>query len=231
MQVGIVVKICGMTSKADIAAAASCGADYIGIVVEVPASVRSQSLPSAAELSAASPLPVVAVTVNMQFERLLKVADEVRPAALQLHGEEPCEVVCRLKNAIGCEVWKAIKLPNADERFESAVANELLRLAQQYINSGSDVILLDAPPMGSLPGGTGSLSHWGYAKFIVENLDGRVMLAGGLNPSNVGDAIKLVRPWGVDVSSGVERVKGVKDASLMEQFVRNARTAAGTPPQ
>lgn len=223
---GIVVKICGMTNKSDIVTAASCGADYIGIVVEVPASVRSQSLSHAAELSAVSPLPVVAVTVNMEFERLLKVADEVKPTALQLHGEEPCELVCRIKSALDCEVWKAIKLPSADERFEPALANELLKLAQQYIKSGSDVILLDASPVKGLPGGTGSLSHWGYARFIVENLDGRTMLAGGLNPSNVSDAIKLVRPWGVDVSSGVERIKGVKDASLIEQFVRNAHIVA-----
>ncbi|MFA4029337.1 MAG: hypothetical protein GDYSWBUE_000009 [Candidatus Fervidibacterota bacterium] len=222
----IVVKICGMTSAADITTAASCGADYIGIVVEVPGAIRSQSLSRAAELSCISPLPVIAVTVNMQFEKLLKVADEVKPAALQLHGEEPLEIVSRLKGAIDCGVWKAIKLPSAEERFEPTSAKELLKLAEQYVKAGSDVILLDASPAKGIPGGTGTLSHWEYAKFINENLDGRTMLAGGLNPSNVGDAIKFVRPWGVDVSSGVERCKGVKDAALMEQFIRNARAAA-----
>ncbi|MCS7254177.1 MAG: phosphoribosylanthranilate isomerase [Armatimonadota bacterium] len=221
----IAVKICGMTNEADIMAAASCDADYIGIVVDVPSSPRSQGLSRAAELSAISPLPVVTVTVNMQFEKLLELAAEAKPTALQLHGEEPPELVSKLKRTLSCEVWKAIKLPSITEQFKPYLAEQLTELAQSYVRAGSDVILLDASPSKGIPGGTGTLSHWGYAKFISENLNARIMLAGGLNPANVGDAIKFVRPWGVDVSSGVERSKGKKDTALMEQFVKMARMA------
>lgn len=222
---GVVIKICGLTRECDIAEAAKAGADYIGIVVEVPSSVRAQSMLRAAQLSSASILPVVAVTVNMPRDRLIQLYEMVKPSALQLHGDEPAQTIADLKRSINCEVWKAFKMPTAEAPFEIALAEKLLCAAEQHISAGADVILLDSQPSCGAYGGIGIQSNWEYARYIVERLNARVVLAGGLNPNNVADAIKIVRPWGVDVSSGVERSKGIKDGRLIREFIKNARAA------
>jgi phosphoribosylanthranilate isomerase len=222
----IAIKICGMRSASDITAAKKAGADFVGIVVGVPSSVRSVSEDEAVKLSQASQLPVVIVTVNMDCDRLVELVSRAQPYAIQLHGDEPPDAIRKLKKLTACEIWKAMKLPPQDASFDEAFAEHLLKMAQQYVSAGADAILFDATPKKGAYGGTGLLSHWGYARFLTERLRTRTILAGGLNPKNVQDAINSVRPWGVDVSSGVEVSKGIKAFELMDEFVKNARTAA-----
>ncbi|MFA4014952.1 MAG: hypothetical protein RUDDFDWM_000018 [Candidatus Fervidibacterota bacterium] len=222
----IAVKICGMRSELDIAAAKKAGADFVGIVVGVPSSVRSVSEGEAVRLSRTSQLPVVIVTVNMDCVRLVEIFSKAQPHAIQLHGDESPDAIRKLKELTTCEIWKAMKLPPPDAPFDEALAKDLLKIAQQYVSAGADVILFDAMPTKGIHGGTGLLSHWGYARFLTERLCARTILAGGLNPKNVQDAIYSVRPWGVDVSSGVEISRGVKAFELMDEFVKNAKTAA-----
>lgn len=210
------VKICGTTSPEDAQIAQNAGADFLGVITLHPASARNVDLSQIAAIQAASPVSWALVTVNQNAEALRQLASEFAPAALQLHGDESPATVRELSKD-GFKIWKAI---HGD-------AKTLLEQAKIYHCAGASAILVDAretSPAGTIYGGTGQVADWSGARELVES-GFCVILAGGLNPQNVARAIETVRPWMVDVLSGVEAQKGVKDPEKVRDFLSAARSA------
>lgn len=209
MPLTISVKICGLRTKAHVDAAAHSGARYVGFVF-FPKSPRHLTFEEAAALSGAVPVGVckVALTVNADDEFLDALTQAVPLDMLQLHGSESPARVAQVKARYGLPVMKAIGI--------GAQAD----LAQIEFYAGvADQLLIDAkPPEGAgLPGGNGLAFDW-------QLLAGRVwrgpwMLAGGLTPLNVPEAVRLTGARQVDVSSGVESSPGVKDATLIQELM------------
>ena len=214
----VLVKVCGNTSVADAQMAARAGADYLGIIVEHQPSPRCTRLERAREICTATARPTIAVTVNLPLDRILHIAEALQPAALQLHGDEEPELVRQLKSR-GLTVWAAC----------TGEPQDLRRRALQMAEVGADAILVDARTTaesgGIVYGGTGHQGDWQTARELVN--DGlRIILAGGLNAGNVAEAIAAVQPWMVDVVSGVEASKGIKDPVKVGRFIEAARHQA-----
>ena len=209
------IKICGTTSIEDALLAQDAGADFLGIVVEHAPSPRSVSLPKAQEIAQSVTTPIIIVTVNRDKEWLIEAQQLLNAHALQLHGDESPDLVRELK-AQNIQVWTAISGNDAHER------------AHQMLKAGSDALLIDARSHnqnGVIYGGTGLRGDWNLARELVK--DGvRVILAGGLDAENARAAIEFVRPWIVDVISGVEKSKGVKDADKVRAFVNAVNKSA-----
>lgn len=194
------VKICGLTRPEDVAAAADAGADAVGFVL-APSS-RRVDLPRVRELLAAAP-PFV-TTVGVFVDPSPEGLEEALAAGLQLlqlHGHEPPEL-CR---RFAPRVVKALRIRERED----------LALLDRYADWP---ILLDSPEPGS-----GCAFDWTWAAGLGDRR--RLVLAGGLTPANVARAVQLVRPWAVDVSSGVESAPGVKDPALIHAFVEAVRAA------
>jgi len=206
------VKICGLTESADIPAALLAGARYVGFVF-FKKSPRNLALRDAAFMAASVPDGIckVALTVNADNSFLDHLIDAVPLDMLQLHGSESPERVAEVQDRYGLPVMKAVGV--ADEGDLPAL-QEYLRVADQ--------ILVDAkPPKGAdLPGGNGLAFDWR----LIAGRRWPVpwMLAGGLTPDNVAEAIAMTGARQVDVSSGVESAPGVKDATLIRAFVSAA---------
>jgi phosphoribosylanthranilate isomerase len=199
------VKICGITRPEDAAAAAALGADAVGLVF-YPRSPRLVSIPQAIEVVAALPVFVqaVALFVDASAAQVEAVLERVRIDVLQFHGDEP-PPVCR---SFGLPYIKAVRMrPGVDVRME----------AGRYDDAGA--LLLDTYSP-DLAGGTGTTFPW---QDIPAGAGGRLILAGGLTPDNVAEAIRVVRPYAVDVSGGVEAGKGIKDADRMAAFFAGVR--------
>ena len=211
------LKICGTTTLADAQMSARAGADALGVIVRHAKSPRHVEIETARAIARGAGVPVVAVSVNQNLEALEQIAADLNPLALQLHGDESPELIRQLVERSHV-VWKAI----------SGDAATLARAARIYTDAGATALVIDAREVdesGVIYGGTGHLADWTTARALVD--DGfRVILAGGLTPENVARAIEIVGPWGVDVVSGVEARKGVKDAGKVENFAGAARGAA-----
>ena len=201
------VKICGITSPDDGAAAARQGADAIGLIF-YPPSPRVVTLERARQISAAVPPFVtrVAVFVNASGGEVEAVIRGCRPDLLQFHGEEPAEF-CR---AFGVPYLRAVRVKRGFDLLE-------------YLSPFHDAAgwLLDAY-RDDLYGGTGEAFDWGL---VPQRLARPVVLSGGIDAANVGDAVRTVRPWAVDVSTGVESAKGVKDEQLIAALIAGVRNA------
>lgn len=207
------VKICGLGAASDVAACAAAGAAYVGFVF-FPKSPRHLSVPAAKALALQVPAGIakVALVVNATDALLDELAAEVPLDMLQLHGSETPERVSEVKARFGLPVMKAIGV--ADEGDLPALA-EYGRVADQ--------LLVDAKPPkdADLPGGNGLSFDW---RLIAGRRWGVPwMLAGGLTPDNVAEAIRLTGATQVDVSSGVEVAPGKKSAALIKAFVNAAR--------
>jgi len=200
------VKICGITRSEDLRAAASAGADAIGLVF-YPPSPRCLSLDWARQLASEAPafLSTVALFVNPSAAEVYEVLARVRPSMLQFHGEET-PVFCA---QFGAPWIKACRVrPNVD----------LLEYLRPF--SGAAGWLLDSHVEEY--GGVGESFDW---SLVPAELGHPVILSGGLTPENVRAAVRRVRPWAVDVSSGVESAKGIKDATRIAAFVAEVRNA------
>lgn len=198
------VKVCGLRKPAEIEAAVAGGADAVGFVLTT--SPRRLSPAEARPLAALVPAGVAKVGV-FRGESL----DEVRRAAadagvdtVQLHGGEPPEMFAALR-ADGFRLIRATSPRSGDPLSAGAY--------------GEDVLIIDSPRPGSG-------ERW-CADSLPQPPTGAWVLSGGLSPDNVADAVTALRPWGVDVSSGVESSRGVKDVALIEKFLRAA--VIGTP--
>lgn len=216
------VKICGLTDTTMVRLAAEAGADWVGFVL-YPKSPRNilgtgkTDLDQLEELSSfAQELGIgsVVLTVDPDEDLFERILHDISPTAIQLHGNENPKDVQRMWRDCSeiCELWKAVGISRADE---------LEALEQWQV----DRLLIDAkPPEGAdLPGGNGAVMDWD----ILEGYEPHVpiLLAGGLTPDNVADAITATGVRAVDVSSGVERVRGVKDEDLVRLFIDNAKSA------
>ncbi|HOJ61454.1 MAG TPA: phosphoribosylanthranilate isomerase [bacterium] len=220
------IKICGITQLGDRALIASHGADYGGVLVEID-SPRGLPLAIARDLFDDPPLPMVAVTLDQPVERLVQFERELKPAALQLHGSEPAAIVRRLRKAVSCEIWKVLHLPAAECGGQVDV-NETLNRIRQYKQAGVDRFLLDATVIREgtrQMGGTGRTVDWAAARKIRERADCSLFLAGGIHPGNAAEAARQVIPDGLDLSSGVESVPGIKDPEKVLQLIARVREA------
>ncbi|MSP97441.1 MAG: phosphoribosylanthranilate isomerase [Betaproteobacteria bacterium] len=200
------VKICGITRPQDALSAASAGADAIGLVF-YPPSPRFVSLERATQLRDALPpfVQAVALFVNPERRQVEDVLERVKPSLLQFHGEET-PTFCAAFNT----PWvKACRVkPGVD----------LLEYFRAY--SGAAGWLADAFVDGY--GGAGQSFDW---SLVPAQRERPLILSGGLSKDNVGQAIRKVKPWAVDVSSGVESVKGIKDAAKIAAFIQEVNNA------
>lgn len=200
------MKICGITRPADARAAADAGADAIGLVF-YPPSPRFLSIERALEIRDALPpfVQTVALFVNPDAAQVAQVIGRVRPAMLQFHGEETPRFCGEfgLPYIKACRVKPGLDLLEYLRPFSRATAWLLDSHVEEY-------------------GGVGERFDWSLAPAVRER---PLVLSGGLAPGNVAEAIRRVRPWGVDVSSGVESAKGIKDAAKIAAFVAEVRNA------
>jgi phosphoribosylanthranilate isomerase len=216
------VKICGICGAEDAAAAARAGADAIGVNFD-PTVGRSLTLDDAAKIVAALPPMVgaIGVFVNATAQEIRRVAGELALAAVQLHGEEPPELVAELKPL---RVIKAVPLlaqnTNVLANWERAIGElELTNLLGILLETAN----------GPQRGGTGIANDFNaLAEMRRAGLFDAlppIIAAGGLTPENVGEVVRMLRPFAVDVSSGVESARRQKSAEKIEAFVRAVREA------
>lgn len=204
----VFVKICGITTPDDALLAAGLGADAVGMIFA--ASSRRITSGRARDIVRRLPPDIVTVGVfrNERRERVVEIANTIGLRAVQLHGHESPEDT----------KWVAERVPAVIRAF-SAHDPALERLADY----GAVRPLVDSPQPGS-----GETFDWSRMQELT--LDRPIILAGGLDPTNVIEAIETVRPWGVDVASGVEDRPGHKDPVKVRRFIANARKAAWEPP-
>lgn len=215
------VKICGLRSETQLDAALEAGASLVGFV-HYAKSPRHVSLDNAAALAQRARthggVQTVVLLVDPDDALVDRVAAEVGPDILQLHGHETPERAQAIRGRSGLIVLKAVPVADAQE-----VADAFTYLEPE---GGADILLFDAKPPAdpaALPGGNGLAFDW----HILEAAKGRApfALAGGLTPENVASAIRLTAPAIVDVSSGVESRPGEKDPELIRRFLRAAKAA------
>lgn len=201
------IKICGITRPEDALAVASCGADALGLVFHEK-SPRHITLQQAARVAAVVPpfVTLVGLFVNPAEDAVREVLDQVPLDILQFHGEEEPEFCVRF----GRPYLKAIRMRRDVD---------LIQCAARYADAQG--LLLDAFVEGA-HGGTGAMLDWAL---IPRNVPLPVILAGGLHAGNVAEAIRLVQPYAVDVSSGVEVSKGIKDAAKIAAFINEVKQA------
>jgi phosphoribosylanthranilate isomerase len=214
--VRIRVKICGVTRPEWAVAAAEAGADAVGLVfAESP---RRVTVAQAAEIVRALPRGVAPVGVFVDEEpgAILRLADEVGFGVVQLHGDEPPGVLSALDRL------KVIKAFRVADEGDVLLAREWKQQSER-LGQPADGYLVDARVAGGPKGGSGQLADWGLAARMIFEGFRPLVLAGGLSPDNVAEAIRAVRPWGVDGSSGLESAPGVKDPDKIRAFVAAVR--------
>ena len=202
------VKICGLTNLDDARVAVDAGADFLGFVL-YPKSPRGITAAQLERIADGLPreAKLIGVFVNESRQAIERVAEDCRLHAVQVHGDEMPDAFVGL----AWPVWRAVRWEDAVWRPAPGAWS-----AERYV--------ADAPSPHY--GGTGERGDWSAAAALAR--DKRVMLAGGLTPDNVTEAIRAVLPLGVDVSSGVEQAPGRKDVRKVMEFVRRAREAAAS---
>ncbi len=207
---GTLVKICGISTPETLAAAVGSGASHVGFV-HFAKSPRHLSLAEATTLRRQVPPHVKAVLllVNPSREVLAEAIRTVAPDVVQFHGSETPDALARFRAETGIEAWRALAVKDPSDLAKAAL-----------FRGAADRVLLDAPA-SSLPGGNGTAFDWSLLAGWQAPLAWG--LAGGLNPANVAEAIRLTRTPLVDTSSGVERGPGIKDVDRIAAFCKAAR--------
>ncbi len=202
------VKICGITSEEDALLAVAVGADAVGFIFAP--SKRQVNAVRVADIVKRLPGEVLTVGVfkNESTSRIREIVNQTGLTAVQLHGSETPAMVQEVKEDVRT-VFKVV-----------APGSEAFERSEEF---GADAIMVDSPG-----GGTGQVFDWRLAEDAPAGV--KLIMAGGLDPTNVADAIAKVNPWGVDVASGVEKAPGVKDPVLVRQFVQAARGGNIEPP-
>lgn len=201
------VKVCGTTTREDLDVVVAAGADAVGFIVDVSVDTpREVSAKRAVELARAAPPFVTTVLVTMPEtpEGTVELASRVQPDVVQVHGELTPGDLAFLSAKVHGDVVKAVS-PEAAPAYDTV----------------ADALLVDSLDSEGA-GGTGETHDWQRTRDLVETLNSPVVLAGGLTPDNVAEAVETVRPFGVDVASGVETDPGRKDANAVSAFVRAA---------
>lgn len=199
-------KICGLTRSEDVISAVNAGVDAIGFVFYEP-SPRYVNFEQAQALTKLIPayVQIVGLFVNASLDQIAKTLSVVPLDVIQFHGDETAEQCQTIATHLNKRWYKAIQVkPDLD------VACEI----QRFYQAGASAVLLDAWHP-ELKGGTGHVFDW--SKFPSTEIP--LILAGGLTPDNVEDAVKITQPYAVDVSGGVESAKGIKDQQLIERFM------------
>ena len=212
------IKICGITNLEDARVAVNAGTDLIGLnfysksprYIE-PARARDIAAALRADGHA---VKIVGVFVNEPSENVRAIMELVKLDLLQLHGTEPASTVSELAP----RAYKALR-PRDVSEARAAVAEY-----RNATNGHAPAFIVDAYDPKQF-GGTGTRADWDIAATIARQYP--ILLAGGLNSENVADAIRIVQPWGVDVSSGVERAPGLKDHAKVSVFIEKARAKSG----
>jgi phosphoribosylanthranilate isomerase len=213
----LAIKICGLTTEEAVTACLDASVDMLGFVF-FPKSPRNVLIERARALAAPARgrAEIVALAVNPTDEAIRAIAEGLKPDLIQLHGQEDLSRCAVIKALTGTPIMKALSIAGAAD-----VA------AARAIACGVDRLLFDAKPPAdpsALPGGNGLTFDWRLVADLDPPLD--FMLSGGLTVETVADAVRLVRPWAIDVSSGVEARPGLKDPARIAAFVANARAAA-----
>lgn len=208
------VKVCGLTRKEDLGIVVAAGADAIGFIVGIPSSPRNLTLKRAKKLLSKVPIFIdsVVVTAPRSSDWLVEVYNKLKPTAIQIHGKaqlNSSEIRERIPNT---------KLIKTIYVTKEALNENRIKELKTY-----DAILLDSFSKGQY-GGTGKVHDWTLSKQIKKTLVPiPVILAGGLKPENVKEAILSVEPYAVDVASGVESYPGIKHHRKVKVFVQNAK--------
>jgi phosphoribosylanthranilate isomerase len=231
------VKICGTTTRDDALAAVNAGADAVGFVFA--SSPRRIAPESAQEIVSALPRPVdkVGVFANESAERIESIAGQVGLTVIQLHGDETPEFARKLfRNGraggrAGLRVFKAISvMPGVEGELREFASAE----AVDGILLDSAVLRVACMGQGTelVRGGTGVTFDWKRATDFMPGVarQTRVILAGGLSPANVAEAVRILKPWGVDVCTGVEASPGAKDHAKVRAFVSAVRNSSEKTP-
>jgi len=203
-------KVCGITREADLRAAVDAGADAVGVICDVPVDTPREVSPErAADLVAAVPPFVTSVLVTMpdSAAAAADLVDRVGPDAVQAHGDLPPAAIADLRDAVDAAVIKSV---DAAEPERAAAYDGV-----------ADALLVDSVDESG-GGGTGETHDWERTREATRDLESPLVLAGGLTPANVADAVRAVDPFAVDVASGVERAPGEKDHDAVRAFVERA---------
>jgi phosphoribosylanthranilate isomerase len=209
------VKICGITREEDLKMVCDMGADAVGFVVGVPSSPRNLTIEKAKKLIKLVPLFVksVLVAVPQDESQILSFHESLKPDIIQIHGEKPLDI------ALLKEKLSAVTMV----RGVNVKSEESLNFAIQE-SKFFDAFLVDSSSSNKY-GGTGLTHDWSASKRIRDAIHPKpLILAGGLNPENVKEAVKTVKPYAVDVSTGVESKPGIKDPEKVAAFIRNAKS-------
>lgn len=201
------VKICGVTTREDLGAVVEAGADAIGLTVDVPVETpREIDAERAADIVSATPPFVTTVLVTMPdpLESVVGLADRVGPDIVQVHGDSAPEAIASLSADLNAGVVVAVS-PEDAPRYDTV----------------ADALLVDSLDESGA-GGTGATHDWERTRGLVADLSSPVVLAGGLTPDNVAEAVETVDPFAVDVASGVEERPGRKEPAAVDAFVRYA---------
>ena len=207
------VKICGITSLEDLHVAIEAGADAAGFIVGVPRSPRNLPIRKVRELIRATPVFVEAVTVTApkNLNHLERICNALDPDVVQVHGSSLLHEEIR-------EQLLDRRLIGAIQAESDLVIDKVLEVAKAF-----DAILMDSPIPGRY-GGTGKTHDWELSRRVRDAIHPKpLILAGGLTTENVEEAIGIVKPYAVDVSSGVESHPGLKDGSKVFEFIERAK--------
>ena len=208
------VKICGITREEDLAVAVAAGADAVGFVVGAPLSPRNVSLEKAEKLISLVPIFVdsVLVMVPTSTDELSKTCKKLNPNSLQIHGENLPGAFSLRDKLSNTHLIRAVSANHVSVIKVAADASKLF-----------DAILIDTCTDGKY-GGTGVTHDWELSKRVRQIIHPMpLILAGGLSPENIRDAVNTVQPYAVDVSSGVEQKPGFKDERKVMEFIKNAK--------
>lgn len=210
----IKIKVCGVRTVEDAMKCVDSGADAVGMLLAP--SPRRITVEEARGIVKSLPPFVTPVIVMMPSaaEEVIEAARGIRPGAIQLQGDEPPEMLVKIKQAMpGIRLIKAVHVGSGHE----------MERARMY-EGVADAILLDT--MSPNKGGSGLTHDWSVSKKVVASIKKPVVLAGGLMPENVAEAVRIVRPYAVDVASGVEAPGRIKDKTLIQAFIKNAKEAS-----
>ncbi len=213
------VKICGITNSEDARVVAGSGADFLGVIVDIQESPRSVSVHAAQTITDCSPLPVI-LLLEKDRSHIKDAVALIKPYGIQLIGDYPLEEITRLKEETGCFIWKTVRVPK--KQLEETTFDILLSTITKHHAAGVDTMVLDTM-VAKQKGGTGQVCDWKTAEKLVAACPVPVFLAGGITPGNVQAAITQVKPYGIDLSSGVEKTPGKKSLEKITKLMHNIK--------
>jgi phosphoribosylanthranilate isomerase len=211
------VKVCGVTRREDLQVVAAAGADAVGVIADVSVETpREVPAEEAADLAAAAPpfLSTTLVTMAGTTRRVTDLVATVAPDVVQVYADFAADELAAVRSATGVKVVPVVPVDDPDRA--------------RAVDEVADAVLVDSLSDGG-GGGTGRTHDWPATRRLVEELASPVVLAGGLTPENVAEAVRAVEPFAVDVASGVEAAGGVKDPEAVERFVRAAGRGTEVP--